>query len=42
MLSEKIRVNINGVKQGMFIKSKDIDQPMLLFVHAAGFRSRTS
>jgi pimeloyl-ACP methyl ester carboxylesterase len=33
MLSEKIRVDINGVKQGMFIKSKDIDQPVLLFVH---------
>ena len=33
MLSEKIHVDINGVKQGMFIKSKDIDQPVLLFVH---------
>lgn len=32
-LSEKIRVNINGVPQGMFIKSKDINNPVLLFVH---------
>jgi pimeloyl-ACP methyl ester carboxylesterase len=32
-LSEKIHVNINGVEQGMFIKSKDINNPVLLFVH---------
>jgi pimeloyl-ACP methyl ester carboxylesterase len=32
-LSEKIRVEINGVEQGMFIKSKHIDNPVLLFVH---------
>ena len=32
-ISEKIRVNINGVEQGMFIKSKDINNPVLLFVH---------
>jgi pimeloyl-ACP methyl ester carboxylesterase len=32
-LSEKIRVNINGVEQGMFIKSKNINNPVLLFVH---------
>lgn len=32
-LSEKIRVEINGVEQGMFIKSKDISNPVLLFVH---------
>jgi pimeloyl-ACP methyl ester carboxylesterase len=32
-LSEKIRVEINGVEQGMFIKSKDIHNPVLLFVH---------
>jgi hypothetical protein len=32
-ISEKIRVNINGVEQGMFIKSKDINNPILLFVH---------
>ena len=32
-LSEKIRVEINGVAQGMFIKSKDSRNPVLLFVH---------
>jgi len=32
-LSEKIRVNINSVEQGMFIKSKNINNPVLLFVH---------
>jgi pimeloyl-ACP methyl ester carboxylesterase len=32
-LSEKIRVEINGVEQGMFIKSKDSRNPVLLFVH---------
>jgi pimeloyl-ACP methyl ester carboxylesterase len=32
-ISEKIRVNINGTEQGMFIKGKDIDNPVLLFVH---------
>ncbi len=32
-ISEKIRVHINGVEQGMFIKSKDIDNPVLLFLH---------
>lgn len=32
-LSEKIRVEINGVEQGMFIKSKNIRNPVLLFVH---------
>lgn len=32
-LSEKILVDINGVKQGMFIQSKDIHNPVLLFVH---------
>lgn len=33
MLSEKIRVDINGVKQGMFIKSRDVNRPVLLFLH---------
>jgi pimeloyl-ACP methyl ester carboxylesterase len=33
MLSEKICVDINGVKQGMFIKSRDISHPVLLFLH---------
>jgi pimeloyl-ACP methyl ester carboxylesterase len=32
-LSEKIRVTINGVEQGMFIKSKDATQPVLLYLH---------
>jgi pimeloyl-ACP methyl ester carboxylesterase len=32
-LSEKIHVDINGVKQGMFIKSKDVRNPVLLFLH---------
>jgi len=32
-LSEKIHVDINGIKQGMFIKSKDVNNPVLLFVH---------
>lgn len=32
-LSEKIHVEINGVKQGMFIKSRNIHHPVLLFVH---------
>lgn len=32
-LAEKIFLNIGGVKQGMFIKSKDINNPVLLYVH---------
>ncbi len=32
-ISEKIRVNINGVEQGMFIKSKDATHPVLLYLH---------
>jgi pimeloyl-ACP methyl ester carboxylesterase len=32
-LSEKIFVNINGVKQGMFIKTKDATNPVLLYLH---------
>lgn len=32
-ISEKIYVNINGVKQGMFIKSKDQTNPVLLYLH---------
>lgn len=32
-LSEKIFVNIGGVKQGMFIRSKNADDPVLLFLH---------
>jgi pimeloyl-ACP methyl ester carboxylesterase len=32
-LSEKILVKINGVEQGMFIKSKNIRNPVLLYLH---------
>jgi pimeloyl-ACP methyl ester carboxylesterase len=32
-LSEKIHVNINGVQQGMFIRSVDTAHPVLLFLH---------
>ncbi len=32
-ISEKNRVNINGVEQGMFIKSKDAANPVLLYLH---------
>jgi pimeloyl-ACP methyl ester carboxylesterase len=32
-LSEKLYLDINGVKQGMFIKSKDTSHPVLLFLH---------
>jgi len=32
-ISEKIHVNINGVEQGMFIKGKDSNNPVLLYLH---------
>ena len=32
-ISEKVFVDINGVKQGMFIKSKDARHPVLLYLH---------
>ena len=32
-ISEKIFIEINGVKQGIFIKSKDKTHPVLLFLH---------
>jgi pimeloyl-ACP methyl ester carboxylesterase len=32
-ISEKVFLNINGVKQGMFIKSKDATHPVLLYLH---------
>jgi pimeloyl-ACP methyl ester carboxylesterase len=32
-ISEKIHVNINGVRQGMFIMGKNVGNPILLFVH---------
>jgi pimeloyl-ACP methyl ester carboxylesterase len=32
-IAEKIYVNINGMKQGMIIKSKDSTHPVLLYLH---------
>lgn len=32
-ISEKLRVTINGVEQGMFIRGRDASKPVLLFVH---------
>jgi pimeloyl-ACP methyl ester carboxylesterase len=32
-ISEKIFVDINGLQQGMFIKSKDAKNPVLLYLH---------
>jgi pimeloyl-ACP methyl ester carboxylesterase len=32
-ISEKIRVEINGVEQGMFVKGMDVHNPVLLLVH---------
>jgi pimeloyl-ACP methyl ester carboxylesterase len=32
-LSEKTWVEINGVNQGMFLKSRDVSNPVLLFLH---------
>ncbi len=32
-ISEKVFININGVRQGMFIKSKDVSHPVLLYLH---------
>lgn len=32
-ISEKIFVDINGIKQGMFIRSKDAKKPVLLYLH---------
>lgn len=32
-ISEKIYVNIGGVKQGMFIKGRNTEKPVLLFLH---------
>jgi pimeloyl-ACP methyl ester carboxylesterase len=32
-ISEKLFLNIGGVKQGMFIRSKNMDNPVLLFLH---------
>jgi pimeloyl-ACP methyl ester carboxylesterase len=32
-ISEKIRVNINGIDQGMFIKGRNARNPVLLYLH---------
>jgi len=32
-LSDKISLTINGIRQGMFIKSTNTDNPVLLFLH---------
>lgn len=32
-ISEKIFIDINGSKQGMFIKSKNLDNPVILYLH---------
>ena len=32
-ISEKVYVQIGGIRQGMFIRSKNIENPVLLFVH---------
>ena len=32
-ISEKVFVTINGIEQGMFIKSKDDKHPVLLYLH---------
>jgi hypothetical protein len=32
-ISEKIKVNVNGVEQGIFIKGKDARNPVLLYLH---------
>ena len=32
-ISEKIFVQIGGVKQGMFIRTKNTENPVLLFLH---------
>src|SRR5436190_4735872 len=32
-ISEKIRVTINGVEQGMIVESKDATHPVLLYLH---------
>ncbi len=32
-ISEKVRVDINGLEQGMFLKAKDRTRPVLLYLH---------
>ena len=32
-ISEKVFLDINGSKQGMFIKSKNLNNPVILYLH---------
>lgn len=32
-ISEKTHITVNGIKQGMFIKGKDVNNPVLLYLH---------
>lgn len=32
-IDEKLLLNINGVRQGMFLKGADIHNPVLLYLH---------
>ena len=32
-VSEKVWIDINGIKQGMFIRGEDIQNPVLLYLH---------
>ena len=32
-ISEKIFINVNGIEQGMFIKGKNVKNPVLLYLH---------
>ncbi len=32
-MSEKVFADINGIRQGMFIQSKDAAHPVLLYLH---------
>jgi hypothetical protein len=40
-ISEKVFVSIGGVQQGMFIISRDSNNPVLLFVHGARLSQNT-
>ena len=37
-ISEKIFLDINGSKQGMFIKGKNLDNPVILYLHGGTAR----
>jgi len=32
-ISEKVFINVNGIKHGMYLKGKNINNPVLLFIH---------